>query len=766
MLNQSPPPAHIVPTAIAAGLGLADRREICGLLAVLEASATMELLKSFATTAQDKLRRTAAPVVDQVVLTTDSLDNSAASTDALRHRLWFELCQALGLPMQLPLSSRKIRSDTMAMGMRAAEVLKPAVIAARQADEDLDTGRLGKFGRRLRRSGPKIWSGQTETVSFPDIVVAELKTMLKSIRQAERDGSLDPEVAAAIRKGQRAISSAAFVGGGWAAFATAVGSAGFAPYVIAAKLSAVIPFVGGPALVSFLAVVTNPVTVVAGIAVLGYGALNGKTAAAREAVAARICVILAVRGLGDQDGGVAALTTSFRSMHRIPASEFTHMRPEQYRELTDRARRIEFRLTTDLPPGVGVAPGVWGLRVAENSHNDAPDAALTAALTAGDMLYHAAAIDPAVLAAADFSRTLVIENPLELAIHISSFATLGAQIGLRGYTAEQLVMVRLVDQGHMVELAAGSTMPGYDLIIDGNPVQVKCGESLSLLQEHFSKYPGIPVIADVDLARMAAATDAPWAHLVTTIDGFDLEYVQGIVARSLDAAETLGDGILPLYALVVGGARAASKAWTGEIHFEDLPSWLVLDLSIRGGLASAGQIGGAFVGLLAIGPAGALILGPVAGAAALLGTGKVHSLMDRAIRTEWHAAVISAAENLRKAIVRSCDRQIDLLIERLLRSRDTGQHLPPELMTWLDRRMVDDVIWAWERVGESQIVTTERHAVGLLIEGATVGTVNVEVMGSRLRLQDLLEEKPSTFTSVSRIGTEIGELVQDRLKKR
>lgn len=60
---------------------------------------------------------------------------------------------------------------------------------------------------------------------------------------------------------------------------------------------------------------------------------------------------------------------------------------------------------------------------------------------------------------------------------------------------------------------------------------------------------------------------------------------------------------MPLCATITGGARATHTAWTGQIPVEDLPAWLVLDLTIRGGLAGAGQAVGATMGLVARGPA-------------------------------------------------------------------------------------------------------------------------------------------------------------------
>lgn len=223
--------------------------------------------------------------------------------------------------------------------------------------------------------------------------------------------------------------------------------------------------------------------------------------------------------------------------------------------------------------------------------------------------------------------------------------------------------------------------------------------------------------------------------------------------------------MVPVYAMIVGGARAASKAWKGEIPVEDLPAWLILDLAIRDGLSTAGQVGGAFVGLLVIGPAGALVLGPAVGVAALFGTGRLHGLLNRAIRGPWHTAVIDAAERLRLALLRACDRQLDMVLERQLRLRQSGQNLPDDLMTWLDRRMADDVIYAWETLDGCEAVSTLRGAMELMIRASAIGVANPEILETRKQLTTVLEAKPTTVDSVLRIGESIAALTEAKLRR-
>lgn len=89
------PSANISPANIAAGIGLSDRREICGLLALIEVSGTNEILKSLASSAQEKVMK--SPVKDENPLRriSEGLLNGHQTTDALRIRLWIEIARAL-----------------------------------------------------------------------------------------------------------------------------------------------------------------------------------------------------------------------------------------------------------------------------------------------------------------------------------------------------------------------------------------------------------------------------------------------------------------------------------------------------------------------------------------------------------------------------------------------------------------------------------------------------------------------------------------------
>ncbi|MGO7259074.1 hypothetical protein ACCT32_36650, partial [Rhizobium brockwellii] len=80
--------------------------------------------------------------------------------------------------------------------------------------------------------------------------------------------------------------------------------------------------------------------------------------------------------------------------------------------------------------------------------------------------------------------------------------------------SEQLVAARLTEIGHVVSFPDTSNNPGFDLLVDGMPFQVKCLMSLDGLREHFSKYPDMPVYANSELAEAVIDSRAAWAGKV------------------------------------------------------------------------------------------------------------------------------------------------------------------------------------------------------------------------------------------------------------
>lgn len=359
------------------------------------------------------------------------------------------------------------------------------------------------------------------------------------------------------------------------------------------------------------------------------------------------------------------------------------------------------------------------------------------------MLWHAAAIDRNVLMAADFSRSADLGDPLAFAAAAGNFAVEGAGYSLRGYTAERFVMDRLIADGHDVALAQASNTPGLDLLVDGAPVQVKCGVSLSLLREHFAKYPGIPVIANEELVDEASRCGANWADLVGTVPGFDVAAIEGDVASALAHAAGLAGPDILFFAFSAGAVRGGVEVWRGEIAFDDLPAWLVIDGVARGMLGLLGGHGGAWIGLVAIGPAGALILGPIAACAALLGAGAVRERVTKALMRNWHRELLALAETLHRAVTATLERRIEGLGRRCKELNKLAKGQNAKLLDWMRDRADDDLIAAIEaRAETTEPPRTEALALELVVEAARLAPGDAEALRARKSIERHLENRP------------------------
>ncbi|WP_425044640.1 hypothetical protein [Primorskyibacter sp. S87] len=441
-MNQAnDPTTPITATSILSGLGSLNREEICTFLAILEGIGAISLAKGALEDVGKRMKLVDGTSVSSIDQAKQRLMDAPTSDAVLRHRLWVRLAEALMVPTTVPLSNRSARRAAASLAVRASERLTPSVVEQRkekktaQSDEDLAV-LVGRKAADLWNAGKKLLA-RTDPMSFPDLVHEELLNMLADEDLvAAAAMQADPEIQDALRKAHGAAQKAIAAGGGWVAFATIVGNAGFLPYILAAQLSAWIPMVGGPALVSLLATLVNPLTVVAGLGSLGWLAVGKGSQVVRSQVAARICVLLAIPGSQSSASGLDGFLTDMRALDQEP-------------------------------PPAGSTPPPWN----QSPHQlDVAETALVTSLTAGEMLWHAVAIDENVMQAADFSRAADLGDPLSFAAAAQSFVLKGAGYSLKGYAAERLVLDALVADGHDVELAEASNTPGLDLIVDGSPV--------------------------------------------------------------------------------------------------------------------------------------------------------------------------------------------------------------------------------------------------------------------------------------------------------
>lgn len=759
-LRQTPP---IHPEAILSGIGHADRDLIATYLALLAAGEGLAVIKGAAKGLGSKLKLLENDTAAQTKARAAAISGSTASDDELRHQLWFTLTESLAAQGPTPFSRRSGRMSASALAVRASERLSPAIRAARKLEEQKKLSRkvedtpwaenLGAQAASIVIQLKKQLQGN-EPLPFPVIVQEEILALFgdpELMERATQEAAVhDPKMAKAMRKAHLAAQAAIAAGGGWAMFAAAVANAGFAPYILAAQASAWIPLIGGQTLVSLLAVLVNPVVLVAGIAALAWLGAAKTGATVKSAIAARICVLLAMAGHGEAEAGTTVFLDSMRSLTRSPEPRMAHLSMSELRGFRKQAAFITCHLGKPIGKIAGTPPAPWHQRgLPKASMTDLSDALLAGALTAGEMYWHAAAINPNVVVAADFCRIDDLGDPITFAANAQLFASEAAGYSLRGYTAERLVLDRLVADGHAVSLAPESNTAGLDLIVDGSPVQVKCAREISNLTEHFEKYPDIPVIANAELAQEAWKRGEDWADLVTTVPGFDIAGLEHDISEALGhAANILEPGVVEL-ALELGVLRGGIEVWRGRIPLSDLPVWMAMNAGAKGALAFAGGKVGWLAGLVAAGPAGAVIFGPAVACAALIGATPLQGVANKILIREWHADLIFLAAELHAELRLAIETRIRELGARSeqIRARTSGES--SDFGPWLNRRSDDDLVAAIEELSalaESPRVETDVPA--LIAISALLASGSKAVSQARRRLELHLMERPGLLDAV------------------
>ncbi len=725
-------PMRVQPWRILAGLGFIERNEIADLLAFFEVVSLGNLfgdaVKDFMSGNKNKKGGNAKHFEARITRTADSLKRSSVETSVLRLRLWAEIRSALETEPMLPLSLRTARTATAGLGVAAATQL------ARRGDFETDTE---------ENSGAAAWATRLKRVfasskapDFSAVVYAQLSRLLVD---ADRDGTIDeqekadllerlrarmkelpPErrdeaVEQAIANGDLASIGLLLGGGSLAGLAVTVELMGFGAFILAAKASAFIPFFSGPATVSALFVLSNPVFAVP--AFLGGAAVANSLVSGRAKAqfAAGLTVMLALRSVAGEAKGLHACLDDFRT---LPEEVRNDPRLAAYGAHAARVRR---HLARSLPTSAGAPPGHLASSPLPATHqklqealfpgdNGTTAAGAVGALTLGDMAYTVAAIDPRVVLAADFSNGETIDSLLDFGLFATGRDALdgasadGAFANLQGFVAERIVASRLVADGHQVSLPSDSDQAGYDLVVDGARFQVKCVQDLAALEEHFARYPEIPVFANAELADEVAATNAEWVDRVFFVEGFERETTIDIVQRSLDAGVDLVGLDVPVFAVAVSAARNLHGWWKGRIPLSELPTEVALDGAFYGSVSAGGTLTGQTLGLLIFGPAGAVVFSGVGGVASLLLVRSARRTFDDWCDPAYRTAVGEATTQLLEALDRAVDRKrqelgwkLAVIIEPLSAEQ-----------AWLRDRLLDDEVFLAETVAAVEEVRAEK----------------------------------------------------------
>ncbi len=238
----------------------------------------------------------------------------------------------------------------------------------------------------------------------------------------------------------------------------------------------------------------------------------------------------------------------------------------------------------------------------------------------------------------------------------------GLVAAVKGHMAEHVLAEHLGNLGVPVELAPSPFQEGWDLTIDGIPVNPKLYSDAAQLAEHFSRFPDIPAVlpadalnippdaihfdsitgAGVEEMRQAIQTGADHLTLVDgTLSHTDItQHASNGLAVATSPASVAGFNF-PWVALALSGWREGSLLKRGMTEPAVALKNMSLDLAGTGGGAWLGAKTGAGIGSL-VGPVGTAIgalLGGIGGA--LLGrkvTSDIKAAPYKTALTRLHAA--------------------------------------------------------------------------------------------------------------------------------
>ena len=237
------------------------------------------------------------------------------------------------------------------------------------------------------------------------------------------------------------------------------------------------------------------------------------------------------------------------------------------------------------------------------------DSVLQAGIISAFSLWNYSQIQPEVLQALGFSSAGYPTNFFDLQDKASTLSD-GALTRLSGYVAEQQVAEHLKAQGHHVVFPEKANQMGYDLLVDGQPMQVKCTTSESYIQQHLNNHPDIPVIINSEMAEYFK--DHP-----NVIIDYDLshETVQTVLADSvthLDQFGSMQESVLtPFLALFVSSKRHYHLYEHGGYEAKDAALHTIVDTSAKVSGVLVGKNIGFWGGAIIAGPIGAMVGGAV-----------------------------------------------------------------------------------------------------------------------------------------------------------
>jgi hypothetical protein len=772
---------------VVAGLGLAPRDLLATCVALFEDSTLQQRLGERLESLK-KMLPGSEPQSQADQATVSSLQQrrmqwskSSLPDDELRLILWMRLREAMDLAPETFGAMRSARTAADDLVAATLASVQPGLTekakdfvgwgTKREVPDSLDTLSRMTMAELVANVMENDDPGNAQA---RDALMQDLKKRVSELDQESQTKLLNAVNARELN--DDAIRTLLLTGGGLATFGGAVSIAGFSAYILAAQASAFIPLISGPALVSLVSVLSNPITIV--LATLGAGVWATRSANQKiqSAIAMRVVALMALNGIAAGDAGLRRMTQAFGllpKMRKAGALDLKILVSYQadwakIQSAHAGASKLDAGLAAVMDRDASAKGSPDRLdRLLHKDDVALPDMAAMGALTLGELLYNIHALDSDVLKAADFSRVEDLGDPTTFAAFAHKIDTLaennhlGAISNLKGYVAEQVVASQLIQQGHVVTFPEISNEAGWDLDVDGVKFQIKNAADLSLLERHFDQY-DYPILANSEvadqLARAAEHGKLPsWADHVHFVEGYSQAGVQHVTDQTLDA----GDGMLhphvPSFAVLLTAVRGMDRYRKGQVSGSQAIQDVVVNGTVRATLAVAGNYAGVAIGLVVFGPAGALVLGSVLPILSRTQSARAKGMAAHLLRGSGHATWEKDARQAWNTLVEALQKGLKNKRERIKARTWSAQNAAADYLAWRqddDLRFLREVTLRLDSMVSDQTLSIDNAAEQLLVWIST-STLHPAVYQTELEgFLKVFEKKPS-------IGQNLGEKTEE-----
>lgn len=243
--------------------------------------------------------------------------------------------------------------------------------------------------------------------------------------------------------------------------------------------------------------------------------------------------------------------------------------------------------------------------------------------------------------------------------------TKGSFNKVKGHVAESHVAEHFKEAGMDVQWPETSNQKGFDLLLNGNPIQVKCREAANNLVEHFKQHPHIPVVVPADAENIpenafhfdpSESTEHLFDYLkdnpenAVIVDSvLSHEGLTESVEQGTDLATGAVDLDVPWVTVAFSGWRELDLLMKNDTDIFSSVEHIALDVAGVGVGMAVGRTVGAIVGSIVPGPG--TVVGAITG-------GVGGAMLGRMITNEIKNAPLEEAIKAMKKSRRKLNKKI------------------------------------------------------------------------------------------------------------